>query len=360
MRILIIAPYPPRQAPNQRFRFEQYLNILEQNNITYDYHPFWSEKVWKIFYEPGHFALKTRGLFGGIGRRLQLLTRLKTYDYVFVHRECMPIGPPIMEWLITRVFKKKIIYDFDDAIWIRNYSSANRLARWLKFHKKVGAICGYAYKVVTGNHFLANYARQFNTHVEVIPTTIDTDRHHNRIKPVQNAKPLTIGWTGTHSTLIQIRQIEKQLEKLQKKIPFNLHVICNEDPGFLSLKYKYITWKEDSEIDDLLAFDIGVMPLRNTDWERGKCGFKALQYMALGIPVVASAVGANNDIVTDEHDGLLVSPDQPDQWMVALTRLLNSTELRAKLGAEGRNTVVNRFSVISNQEKYIRLFSDYA
>lgn len=359
MKILIIAPYPPQQAPNQRFRFEQYLYILKQRNITFDYQPFWSDQVWEIFYEPGHFVLKTRGLLGGIYRRFRLLQGLKTYDYVFVHRECMPIGPPVLEWLIARVFKKKIIYDFDDAIWIRNYSSANSVARWLKFHKKVGGICRYAYKVATGNFFLAEYAKQFNDHVEVIPTTIDTENHHNRIKSVRSRQPLIIGWTGTHSTLIQIRQIEKELDELQQTIPFELHIICNEDPGFTSLKYRYIKWSQQSEIEDLLAFDIGVMPLRNTDWERGKCGFKALQYMALGIPVVASAVGANNDIITHENDGMLVSPDRPDLWITLLSRLLESAELRARLGLEGRTTVVNRYSVISNQEKYIRLFSDF-
>jgi len=359
MKVLILAPYPPHQAPNQRFRFEQYLHILRENHVEYDYHPFWSDRVWRIFYEPGHFILKTRGLVGGIWRRFRLLTTLNQYDYVFVHRECLPIGPPVIEYLIARWYKKKIIYDFDDAIWIQNYSSANKGVRWLKFHRKVGPICRFSFKVSTGNRFLAEYARHYNPYTEIIPTTIDTNDHHNVIKEIRRTPPLVIGWTGTHSTLIQIRQVENELEQLQQQIDFSLHVICNEDPRFKKLKYEYIPWKQETEITDLLEFDIGIMPLRNTDWERGKCGFKALQYMALGIPVVASAVGANKDILTHELDSFLIDVNQPEDWISSLKKLLTSDSLRQQMGLAGRKTVEDKYSVNSNKEKYIRLFSDY-
>ncbi len=358
MKILILAPYPPKKAPNQRFRFEQYLGIFSQNSIEYDYHPFWSEKVWDIFYQPGNFMLKTKGLITGIVRRFSLLRKLGKYEYIFIHRECMPVGPPVLEYIISRWYSKKIIYDFDDAIWIKNYSDANKFAAGLKYYQKVGAICRYSYKVSAGNHFLARYAQQYNRFVEVIPTTIDTVSHHNRIKEADDQHPLVIGWTGTHSTLIQIRQIAPQLEQLQQETDFLLHIICDEDPDFRNIRYRFIPWQQATEIDDLLIFDIGIMPLRNTDWERGKCGFKALQYMALGIPVVASAVGANNEILTHEHDSLLVSVDKPDDWVNHLRILLANKSERQRLGAEGRKTVESRYSVNSNKEKYLRLFSE--
>lgn len=358
MKILILAPYPPGEAPNQRFRFEQYLSIFRQKKIEFDYYPFWSEKVWQVFYLPGNFFLKLTGLFGGIIRRFSLLPKLADYDYVFVHRECLPVGPPLLEYIISRWYGKKIIYDFDDAIWIKNYSAANKLAAGLKYYRKVGTICRYSYKVSTGNHFLAEYASKHNRFVEVIPTTIDTENHHNRIKVFDDQEPLVIGWTGTHSTLIQIRQIVPQLEKLQQNTDFMLHIICNEDPGFTNIRYRFIPWQQATEIDDLLNFDIGIMPLRNTDWERGKCGFKALQYMALGIPVVASAVGANNDILTHGYDSLLVAADNPDNWVHYLYMLIKNKEERQRMGAAGRQTVVSRYSINSNKEKYLRLFSE--
>lgn len=358
MKILILAPYPARKSPNQRFRFEQYLELLNEAGIEYDYQPFWSDRVWSIFYQKGHWLTKTTGLFRGLWNRLLLLFQLPEYDYIFVHREGLPVGPPAYEYIISRWWRKKIVYDFDDAIWINNYSIANkRIARFLKFHRKVPAICRYSYRISTGNEFLADFARKLNQDVVVIPTTIDTKNLHNRLKQTRQSEKLNIGWTGTHSTLFQLAEIENQLGLLQKEIDFDLHVICNADPQFSSVKYQYIPWQAASEIDDLLKFDIGIMPLKNTDWERGKCGFKALQYMSLGIPVVASDVGVNNEIIAHEQNGLLIPPNQPELWISALKTLLLDPQLRQKLGVAGRHTVETRYSVESNKEKYIQLFS---
>lgn len=359
MKVLILAPYPTAKAPNQRFRFEQYLPFLEKSGIRFDYRPFWNEEVWDIFYQPGHFRIKFLGLLQGIIRRKLMLVQLHKYEYVIIHREAMPVGPPILEFMIARIWKKKIIYDFDDAIWIKNYSEANKgIARWLKSHQKVGRICHYSYKVTTGNEYLATYAKRFNPNVTVIPTTIDTDSYHNRIKEVQKEGEFVIGWTGTHSTIAQLREIESELAELQKTIDFDLHFICNADPAFTLVNYQYKPWNYSTEIEDLLKFDIGIMPLRNTDWERGKCGFKALQYMALGIPVVASAVGVNCEIITDRKDGYLIPPDHPELWIARLKDLLQNNDLRQQLGTAGRQTVVQRYSVESNKEKYLRLFKN--
>lgn len=357
MKVLIIAPYPPGKAPNQRFRFEQYLPTLKEAGLIIDYKQFWSDKVWGIFYQKGHFFTKLFGLIAGIGRRFIMLFLVKRYDFIFIHRECLPIGPPIIEFIIARILKKKIIYDFDDAIWLPNNSEANRfVARWFKFHRKVKAICKMSYKVSAGNHFLAQYAAKVNHRAEVIPTTIDTDNYHNQLKTHSAHIPLIIGWTGTHSTLIQISQIEEQLGQLQKEIPFELMLICNADPGFTKVNYRYHEWVAETEITDLLKFDIGLMPLRNTDWERGKCGFKALQYMALGIPCVASDVGANSNILTHNVDGYLIAPEKPEDWIVHLKALLQNVERRKLIGEAGRETVLNHFSVKSNSNKYLRLF----
>lgn len=357
MKVLILAPYPSEKAPNQRFRFEQYLPFLEKSGIQFDYKPFWNDEVWDVFYQPGHLRVKLLGLLHGIFRRKLLLFQLNKYDYVFIHREASPVGPPILEFLIARVWKKKIIYDFDDAIWIKNYSDANKgIAKWLKSHQKVGRICRYSHKVSTGNEFLAHFSKKFNPSTTVIPTTIDAEHHHNRLKPVKTEGKLVIGWTGSHSTIAQLLEIEHELAELQSIHDFDFHVICNADPAFTRLQYEYIPWSFSSEIEDLIKFDIGIMPLRNTDWERGKCGFKALQYMALGIPVVASAVGVNCEIISDGKDGYLILPNQPNLWITRLKELLTNSDLRQQLGSAGRQTVVQRYSVESNKEKYLRLF----
>lgn len=358
MKVLILAPYPAGKAPNQRFRIEQYFDHLAEHGIDCVYRTFWSDAVWRIFYAPNHFFSKLFGLLDGLRRRLGLLFTLTKYDFVYIHRECLPIGPPVYEWLISRVFRKRMIYDFDDAIWIRNYSDANKgIARWLKSHQKVAAICRMSYKVTTGNAFLADYALKHNKNVEIIPTTIDTEHHHNRLKRAKNGHTPVIGWTGTHSTVKQLLQIEPQLAALQKKCEYELQVICDTDPEFTTVRYRFVPWKAESEIEDLMRFDIGIMPLKNTEWERGKCGFKALQYMALGIPTVASAVGANCDILQDDVNGILIPPEEPEAWVAALENLLSNPSLRDRLGNEGRSTIDRKYSVQSNKDNYIRLFS---
>ncbi len=357
MRVLILAPYPPKKAPNQRFRFEQYLDKLKSAGIDYEYHPFWTPDVWAIFYQPGHFLEKTAGLIRGIGRRFSLLAQVNRFDYVFIHREAMPVGPPVIEYLLANALSKKIIYDFDDAIWIRNYSEANKgIARFSKFHRKVHAICKYSWKISVGNSFLADYARQYNNRVGIIPTTIDTEYHHNRLKEHREKEKLTIGWTGSHSTLIHLKEIEQLLTSLQAKTDFELHVICNADPDFKSVKYRYIPWKMETEIEDLLQFDIGIMPLRNTDWEKGKCGFKALQYMALGVPVVATAVGTNKQIIHHNKSGILIDPERPEDWITELEKLLNDVSMRKSFGLYGRAIVEDQFSVRANVSNYLALF----
>lgn len=358
MKVLFLAPYPKHRAPNQRFRFEQYLDFLEASGLQYEYHSFWSEEVWQIFYLPGHYIQKFTGLLSGMFRRLLILTRLSQFDFVFIHRESAPIGPPVLEFLIARIWRKKIIYDFDDAIWIRNYSNANKgVARWLKWHRKVPHICRMSYRVSTGNNYLAEYARQHNNQVTVVPTTIDTEGHHNRIKPIDHEPPLVVGWTGTHSTIPQLRSIENELRELQRTFPFKLLVICNDNPNFDHLDYEYRHWQFEREIEDLLEMDIGIMPLLNSEWEKGKCGFKALQYMSLGIPVVASAVGANCDILTHEKEGFLVPFNHPQEWIHYLSELLQNPNLRQEMGEAGRQNIKDRYSVEANKKKYLTLFS---
>jgi hypothetical protein len=153
-KILFLIPYPQGQAPSQRFRFEQYLGTLSKAGHTYDLAPFLSAATWTILYKPGRALAKAVGIAAGFGRRLGLLFRVPTYDFIFIHREAAPLGPPILEWLIAKAFRKKIIYDFDDAIWLANTSEANKLAAGLKWHHKVASICRWAYKNSSGNAYL--------------------------------------------------------------------------------------------------------------------------------------------------------------------------------------------------------------
>lgn len=355
MRILFLVPYPVGESPSQRFRFEQYFDLLKQKGIQYSVESFWSLSAWRILYKPGRALTKAIHLKIGFWKRFWHVLRALHYDWIFVHRECAPIGPPMFEYIIAKVFRKKIIYDFDDAIWLPNTSEENKLAGWLKFHGKVKLICRWSYRVSCGNEWLADFAKQFNSRVVVNPTTIDTDKLHNPTlfpSRKQNEK-IVIGWTGTHSTLVYLTPLIPVLQAIEKKYSVAVRIISNKNPELPLQNFEFIPWSKETEIQDLMSFDIGLMPLTEDPWSNGKCGFKALQYMALEIPCVASPVGVNTSIIKNGVNGFLCASKV--EWEQTLEKLILQAELRKSIGAAGRQTVVERFSVSSNSSTFFSL-----
>ena len=355
MRILFLVPYPTGKAPSQRFRFEQYFSALTAAGYQYEIAPFISEATWRILYLPGHQARKVFGILVGFLRRTVQLFTANKYDYVFIHREASPIGPPIFEWTLAKMLGKKIIYDFDDAIWIPNTSVANKIVAGIKWHHKVEDICRWAYKVSCGNAYLRDYARRFNLHAVVNPTTIDTEHLHNQTRDQHKSGKLIIGWTGTHSTLKYIAQVVPVLAKLEQEFEFEFRVISNQPPQLPLRSLVYQPWCKETEIADLLAFHVGLMPLEDDLWAQGKCAFKALQYMALGEPALVSPVGMNTEVVTDGVNGNICATSA--DWEAALRQLLLNPALRARMGQAARQTVEQRYSVKANQANFLGLFS---
>ena len=249
-RIAILAPYPSDEAPSQRFRFEQYLSILEENGYEYSIFPFLDLDTWNHYYSKGKIVKKLFGFTKGFFKRLILLFTIRKYDHVFIHRETSPIGPPIFEFIISKLLGKKYIYDFDDAIWMANYSENNARFHRLKAYWKVKYCIKWAGKVSAGNEYLASYARKFNAEVKIIPTTIDTENHHNSIIDYQKEQ-LTIGWTGTHSTLRYLLPLLPVFKSISEKYNVALVVISNENPHFDIANFTFIQWKKESEIEDL-------------------------------------------------------------------------------------------------------------
>lgn len=297
---------------------------------------------------------KGMAILGGLLRRFFLLFRLSKYDYLFIHREATPIGPPFFEFIAAKILRKKIIYDFDDAIWIPNYSEANSLFSILKGYPNVKFICRWAYKVSCGNEYLCNYALQYNTRVFYNPTTIDTQHLHNQVKD-QNTSKVVIGWTGSHSTIRYMEEVIPILAELEQKYDFEFLVISDLKPEYTLKSLRYIKWNKSTEINDLLRMNIGIMPLRDDKWAQGKCGFKALQYMALGIPAIVSPVGVNTRIVDDNVNGFICAESK--QWKAAIEKLLAHPEERFRLALNTRKKIEEAYSVSSNTDNFIRLFS---
>ncbi|MBP9151215.1 MAG: glycosyltransferase family 4 protein [Flavobacteriales bacterium] len=353
-RILFFVPYPLGIAPSQRFRFEQYFDILKSNGFEFDAKPYLDDKAMLFLYDKGNFIHKVWKVKLGLLKRFFQLFTLFKYDFIFIHREAAAIGPPVFEWLIIKVFRKKVIFDFDDAIWLKNTSSTNSVISFFKRYRNANDICSWAWKVSCGNDYLANHARKFNKNVVVNPTTIDTENLHNRVKEFSSEK-ITIGWTGTHSTIKYLDALIPILKKLEKEFDFNFLVIADRKPDFDLKNLQFVPWNKQTEIDDLLKMDVGVMPLEDDKWANGKCGFKALQYMALGIPAMVSPVGVNTKIVDHGANGWICNTQE--EWEQTLRKILEKQlELRS-FSAAARTKIEQHYSVKSNTANFLHLFA---
>jgi glycosyltransferase involved in cell wall biosynthesis len=353
-KILFIAAHRKNRAPNQRFRFEQYLEYLEKHGITCELSYLISASDDKIMYSPGNLLGKILiGLKAGFRRFKDVLNK-NEYDYIFIVREAFMTGSTFFEKQFGKS-RAKIIYDFDDSIWIDVVSENNKLLGWLKNADKTSQIIGMADLVMAGNKFLADYAERFNANVVIVPTTIDTDLY----VPKYNAdkKVLSIGWSGSLSTIEHFKYALPALEQLKKKYGNKIDFRVIGDANYKNPDLNIVgqAWNFSNEVADLNQFDIGIMPLPDTEWAWGKCGLKALQYMALEIPTVISPVGVNREIISDGVNGFLAA--SIDEWVGKLSLLIDDSELRIKVGQSGRKTVDDKYSVKSQQARYLELIN---
>ncbi len=351
-KILFVCPYPFDEAPSQRFRFEQYLTILKNEGYQYQLAPFLNLKAWNLLYKSGNSLQKIFWLIFSFLKRFLLLFKLQSYEFIFIHREASPVGPPFFEWVVRFIWKKKIIYDFDDAIWLEDPSEKGSLKARLKWKSKVKSICKWSHKASCGNEYLAQFAMNYNKQVILNPTTIDTD-YHKEIKN-SNSDKIVLGWTGTHSTLPYLKNLLPVLDELAKDYEFELLVISNQKPDFDVHYMRFLPWRKPTEIEDLNQLDIGIMPLTDDIWSQGKCGFKLLQYMAIKKPIIASPIGVNEKILTESQAGF--SAETAKDWQLAIKNLLSDTELRNDLGENGRAFIKEKYSVYSNKSHFLSLF----
>jgi glycosyltransferase involved in cell wall biosynthesis len=354
MKIIILSPYPPFVSPSQRFRFEHYLPDSASRGISYSYHSFLDIKTWELIFTRGNNLNKGLRVGWGFVKRFFLLFKISSYDFVYIHREAAPIGPPFFEFVIAKILRKKIIYDFDDAIWVKISSSANPGTSFIKCSWKVKYICKWSYITSVGNDYLADFAGRYCKKVVIIPTVVNTEELHNKIKN-QLDEPLTIGWTGTFTNFYNLQKIINPVKKLQEKYNCRFLIIADADPEFSNMQYEFIKWNKVTEIDDLIKLNIGIMPLKNTEVELGKCGFKAIQYLSLGIPAVVSPVGANCKVVKDGVVGLWAEGEE--DWYKKLESLINDTERRISMGIAARKHIIETYSVAATRNLFFDLFT---
>ncbi len=355
MKILFLVPYPSEGASN-RYRIEQYLPVLEKEGIEYSLRPFWHKAAFKILYKKGNFLNKTFFFSLGTIFRLRDILTFYRYDIIFIHREIYPIFGPLFETII-HIFNKPFIFDFDDSIYLSSRSKQNKFIEFFKKPGKIPKIIKMSSFVIAGNNFLADYASRFNRNVAVIPTAIDTAKYYP--EPKNPEKEIVVGWIGSVTTVDFIKPLTKLFDKLSVRYRNIVFKVIGGDP-VIDRRFSIVTkaWLQDEELADLRSFDIGLMPMPDNEWTQGKCGFKAILYMSMGIPCVCSPVGVNKEIIKDGVNGFLANTEE--EWLNKLSLLIESRELRTKIGLEGRKTVEEKYSLKVNAPKLLEVIRKVA
>jgi glycosyltransferase involved in cell wall biosynthesis len=337
MKILFLTS--GRHAPATRFRVLPYLRLLRQaghrcvvrhsHPSKYEHYPWLG---WRL-------SMRFRRWW----RWLNLCeARLRRFDVVYIERELFDDDSAELEGRFRRA-APAFVLDIDDAVFLRHESKYAVLAR-------------LADRVIAGNEALADYTRPLNSELAVVPTSVDLQRYEPRPAPVKSGAPLVIGWTGTSSNLHHLKIVEEPLRRLAGEHAVELCIIADDDAplqgmNFGDVRLRFIPWSPAREVSALQECHIGIMPLAEAPWERYKCGLKLIQYMALGLPAVASPVGVNARIVRSGVNGFLA--ESVDEWYHSLAALLGDAALRDRIGRAARTTVEEGYSVQANFPKLL-------
>jgi glycosyltransferase involved in cell wall biosynthesis len=354
-KLLFITPYSIESA-SERYRIYQFLPYLERAGFACTVRPFASRAL--------HRAIQAEQLAPKLVctpfcylRRMLDLASISGYDAVVVHRGIFPFPWPALEKVVIR-HHARVIFDFDDAVHIGHQDTATTKYPWIykfKYGSGVNKMLSHCAHVIAGNRTLAKHASLFNSQVSIIPTVVDLDKY--TYHPCRGTREVvTIGWVGSRSTSPYLLEIEPALRLLSDAHPGKIRFRLYGDPRRkLNLpNFESLPFSLASEIEDLRTFDIGIMPVPDNDWTRGKCALKAIQYMALGIPTVTSPVGMATELV--QHDVNGAWAQTPKEWFDALNRLITDIQLRKVYAEAGRKTVVARYSLQEWGSRLAELF----
>lgn len=352
MNVLLLSRYGNLGA-SSRIRSYQYLPYLREQGIDVTLAPLLLDDYLRDLYagkSPGVVSILT-----AYARRLGRLMRHKKFDLLWIEYELFPWLPGWLESLMMSNGTPCLV-DYDDAIFHRYDRHSNPWVRRMLGHK-IDAVMRQASTVVVGNEYLRDHAIQAGARrVEVLPTSIDLARYVSPM-PVHNAL-LTIGWIGSPSTTRYLHQVHEALAEVCAHNQARVVLIGASELGWVNIPHVIQPWSEDSEVVQLSGFDVGIMPLEDSPWERGKCGYKLIQYMACGRPVIASPVGVNTRIVEHGINGYLA--ETPRDWVQALTALKSNADLRQQMGTAGRAKVERDYTVQVNAPRLAALLRDAA
>jgi glycosyltransferase involved in cell wall biosynthesis len=352
MRVLALSSYPIEAAAT-RFRIEQFMRPLHDRGIEVELSPFLDGNGFRQLYSSGGAPKKAKSVFGGVAARVGQTLRSKRYDLLLVQREAMPFGPGVFEWLYRTAGRLPLVLDLDDATYVPYESPTyGKVGSYLKFFGKTNRLIDRADLVICGNRFIAKYVDSRGSRSVVIPTVVDTSVFTPG--PSESEIP-RMGWIGTHSTFPFLERIFPILQRLATKHRFKLRIVGSgrRNVELEGVEVENLEWHLEREVADFRSLDIGLYPISvsasaNDDWLAGKSGFKAVQYMAVGVPSVMSPVGVCGEMGEPGVTHLNAATDT--DWYNRLEKLLSEPGLRQQMGERARMYALEHFSLDKHAE----------
>ena len=350
-RIAALVPHVLGVAPGQRARIELWAGYLRDAGWEVDFHPFEDDPLHEVLYKPGMVQEKAARILRCYGRHLRRVLGPLSCDVLFVYREAALLGPAVIERLAARN-GVPVVYDLDDPIFVRYKSPANGWMSALKFSGKTRSLFRLSDHVIAINGLIGEYAARYNPSVSVIPICVDTDLHRPVAVPADG--PLRLVWTGSYSSMPNLETIAEPLRRLQAETGAHLRVIGIGSLDLPGVQAEVRQWSAAAEMSDIADGHVGLVPLNDLPWNRWKFYFKTVQYMAVGLPVVARRLGSNVEVIQDGVNGFLV--DTPEEWLDRLRLLAEDAELRRAMGAAARATAVERYSLSVHMPRMTTVF----
>lgn len=352
LKVLALTKYE-RMGASSRMRTLQYRPFFENAGFDVKYSALFTDELLARRYDRGQYNYFSV-VFAYL-KRFVLLFRRGGFDVIWIEKEAFPWWPAVIESKLLEGVP--YVLDYDDAIFHAYDLHPNLLVKKF-FSFRLDGLMKKAALVVGGNRYLAARAEKAGAPwIEVVPTVVDLDRYVVRKKNSPFDVPRIV-WIGSPSTARYLNLLIEPLKKLAQEMPFVLKIIGAQGISIPGVTVELVAWSEATEVSEIAECDIGVMPLEDSPWEQGKCGYKLIQYMACGLPVVASAVGANVEIVKDGVNGLLVSTS--NAWVDALRILLRSSSRRSQMGIAGRKDVEEKYCIQISGPRLVELLKSAA
>ncbi|HEX8118875.1 MAG TPA: glycosyltransferase [Pyrinomonadaceae bacterium] len=351
MEVLTLIPNRYGFAPGQRGSIELWEKVLAPEGIRLHWAPFESERLHEILYTPGRTFEKAAEMVRGYVERLKLLRRLDEYDAVFVYREAALLGPAFLEKRIAR--RKPIIYQLDDPLYIPYRSQSNGYLSYLKFFGKIADIIRMSKVVIVNSSHIREFAARHNRNIWQVPSIVDTERYVYEPEP-ENLGRVTVGWSGSPTTVQNIRVVAGPLRTLQEKVDCGVHLIGGTEFDLPGVRYTAQKWSAETEVEDLRRMQVGMIPVPFNEWNKRKFFMKTAQYMALGIPPVCTPMGSNPEVIEHGRTGFLADTDA--EWVEHLSLLVSDGNLRRRMAERAARVARERFSLEANAPKVVAAF----